>query len=55
MTRRTESARQALDQYCLSKGEPLETLETGIIDLLTNLFLNDSSIPSGALHSPFKH
>ena len=37
MTRRTESARQALDQYCLSKGEPLYTLETGIIDLLTDL------------------
>ena len=37
MTRRTESARQALDQYCLSKGEPLDTLETGIIDLLTDL------------------
>ena len=37
MTRRTESARQALDQYCLSKGEPLDTLETGIIDLWTDL------------------
>lgn len=37
MTRRTESARQALDQYCLSKGEPLDTLESGIIDLLTDL------------------
>ena len=37
MTRRTESARQALDQYCLSKGEPLDTLETTIIDLLTDL------------------
>jgi hypothetical protein len=37
MTQRTESARQALDQYCLSKGEPLDTLETGIIDLLTDL------------------
>jgi hypothetical protein len=37
MTRRIESARQALDQYCLSKGEPLDTLETGIIDLLTDL------------------
>ena len=37
MTRRTESARQALDQYCLSKGEPMDTLETAIIDLLTDL------------------
>ncbi len=37
MTRRTESARQALDQYCLSKGEPMDTLETTIIDLLTDL------------------
>ena len=37
MTRRTESARQALDQYCLSKDEPMDTLETGIIDLLTDL------------------
>ena len=36
MTRRTESARQAFDQYCLSKGEPLD-IETGIIDLLTDL------------------
>ncbi len=37
MTRRTESARQALDQYCLSKSEPMDTLETAIIDLLTDL------------------
>ena len=37
MTQRTESARQALDQYCLSKGEPLETMETGIIDLMADL------------------
>jgi hypothetical protein len=37
MTQRTESARQALDQYYLSKGEPPDTLETGIIDLLTDL------------------
>ena len=37
MTRRTESARQALDQYCLSKGEPMDTLEIAIIDLLTDL------------------
>ena len=37
MTRRTESVRQALNQYCLSKGEPLDTLETAIIDLLTDL------------------
>ena len=37
MTQRTENARQALDQYCRSKGEPLDTLETGIIDLLTDL------------------
>ena len=33
----SESARQALDQYCLSKGEPMDTLETGIINLLTDL------------------
>ena len=26
-----------LDQYCLSKGEPMDTLETAIIDLLTDL------------------
>jgi hypothetical protein len=37
MTRRTENARQALDQHCRSKNEPLDTLETGIIDLLTDL------------------
>ena len=37
MTQRTENARQALDQYYRSKGEPLDTLETGIIDLLTDL------------------
>ena len=37
MTQRTESARQALDQYCLSKGEPLDTMETGIIDLMADL------------------
>ena len=37
MTRRTESAHQALDQYCLSKGEPMDTLETAIIDFLTDL------------------
>ena len=37
MTQRTESARQALYQYCLGKGEPMDTLETGIIDLLTDL------------------
>ena len=37
MTRRTESARQALDQYCLSKGELMDTLETAIIDLLADL------------------
>ena len=37
MTQRTDSTRQALDQYCRSKGEPLDTLETGIIDLLTDL------------------
>lgn len=34
---RTESARQALDRYCQSKSERLDTLETGIIDLLTDL------------------
>ena len=37
MTRQTDSARQALDQYCQSKSERLDTLETGIIDLLTDL------------------
>jgi len=34
MTRRTEFARQALDQYYLSKSEPLDTLETAVIDLV---------------------
>ena len=37
MKARTESAQQALNEYCRSKGEPLDTLETGIIDLLTDL------------------
>lgn len=37
MTRQTDSARQALDQYFQSKSERLDTLETGIIDLLTDL------------------
>ena len=37
MTRRSENARQALNVYCLSKNEPLDTLETGISDLLTDL------------------
>jgi hypothetical protein len=37
MTQHTDSARQALDQYCRSKSERLDTLETGIIDLLTDL------------------
>jgi len=36
MTERTESARQALDQYCQCKGESLDT-ETAIIDLLADL------------------
>ena len=34
---RAETARQALYQHCQSKGEPLDTLETGIIDLMTDL------------------
>lgn len=37
MKQRTKSAWQALDQYCLSKGEPLDTMESGIIDLMTDL------------------
>ena len=37
MTQRTEFARQALDQYCRSKGEPLDTMESGIIDLMADL------------------
>ena len=37
MTARTESAQHALSEHCRIKGEPLDTLETGIIDLLTDL------------------
>ena len=37
MTQRTENAQHALNEYCRRKGEPLDTLETGIIDLLTDL------------------
>ena len=34
---RTESAQHAINEYSRKKGEPLDTLETGIIDLLTDL------------------
>ncbi len=37
MTGRSEYAGQALKHYCHSKNEPFDTLETGIIDLLTDL------------------
>ena len=37
MTQRTVFARQALDEYCRSKGEPLDTMESGIIDLMADL------------------
>lgn len=37
MKARTESAQHAINEYSRMKREPLETLETGIIDLLTDL------------------
>lgn len=37
MNRRIVSAERALTEYCRSKREALDSLETGIIDLMTDL------------------
>jgi hypothetical protein len=37
MNGRIISAERALSEYCRSKREPLNSLETGIIDLMTDL------------------
>lgn len=37
MNRRTDQAEIILTEYCRLKGEPLECLETEIIDLMTDL------------------
>ena len=37
MRTRSEYAGQALEHYCRSKGEPMDTLECAIIDLLADL------------------
>jgi len=37
MNARAHRANAALTEYCRVKGEPLDSLETGIIDLMTDL------------------
>jgi len=37
MNIRAQRAKAALAKYCRIKGEPLDSIETGIIDLMTDL------------------
>ncbi len=37
MTSRAQRANAALAEYCRVKGEPFDSIETGIIDLMTDL------------------